>query len=413
MNKNDWFVIRDPIHGFIKLTNLEKEIINHPVFQRLRRIKQLSWTDMVYPGANHTRFEHSLGVMHLASRIYDTIWEKDKNVLIDFKIPEDVKNRMRQIVRLAALLHDLGHGPFSHSSENLFPSNDKGIPYRHEDYSINIIEKYLTNLIENDSYISNHGIKIKEITQMLGGETVNYSQLFWKNIISSQLDADRMDYLLRDSYYTGTKYGWFDLERIIETIKIAPDTESDSLQICTEKGGIHAAESLILARYSMFNQVYFHKVRRGYDLILEEALSQYLPKGIFAKPNRREIENFLQWDDWKIYNEIISRKDKDFQNAFYNREKLICHFETNSLTEFEEKHQLLGKNSNVYFDFAQKSWYNIGDKEIYIWDPLQIKTIPLSATSPLISNLKPHIQYRIYSKKRNSKKIKKILEGNI
>ena len=248
---------------------------------------------------------------------------------------------------------------------------------------------------------------------MLSGETVNYSQLFWKNVISSQLDADRMDYLLRDSYYTGTKYGWFDLERIIETIKIAPDTESDSLQICTEKGGIHTAESLILARYSMFNQVYFHKVRRGYDLILEEALSKYLPKGVFAKPNKREIEKFLQWDDWKFYNKIILSKDKYFKNAFFNREKLICHFETNSLSEFDEKRQLLEGNSNIYFDFAEKSWYNIGNKEIYIWDTIQDKTIPLSATSLLISNLKPYIQYRIYSKKENLKKIKKILEGNI
>ena len=163
----------------------------------------------------------------------------------------------------------------------------------------------------------------------------------------------------------------------------------------------------------MFNQVYFHKVRRGYDLILEEALSKYLPKGIFAKPNNKDIKKFLQWDDWKFYNEIISGKDKDIQNAFLNREKLICHFETNSLSEFEKKRQLLEGNSDVYFDFAEKSWYNIGDKEIYIWDPLQNKTIPLSATSPLLSNLKPLIQYRTYSRKKNSKEIKKILEGNI
>src|SRR5580704_1450852 len=120
------YEVRDPVHGLIAFNGLECDIINHPAFQRLRRIRQLAWTDMVYPGAMHTRFEHSLGVMHVATRLFETVRRRSKQILeSEYDFEEGATIRWRQIIRLAALLHDVGHTPFSHSGEGLFPVDDK------------------------------------------------------------------------------------------------------------------------------------------------------------------------------------------------------------------------------------------------------------------------------------------------
>ena len=141
--------IRDPLYGFIHVNPWELDIINSPAFQRLRRIRQLGLTDMVYPSANHTRFEHSLGVMHLATQFYDKIIEKNHGLLEENGYTTTGLNIDRQLVRLAALLHDIGHGPFSHGSEDLFPIKSGKKHYRHEDYSSVIIRDMLGETIEN------------------------------------------------------------------------------------------------------------------------------------------------------------------------------------------------------------------------------------------------------------------------
>ena len=136
------YEIRDPIYGFIELDSWERDIINHPAFQRLRRIKQLAWTDMVYPGAVHTRFEHSLGVMHLATLMYEKIVNKKKDYL-ENKLGYNGSGleNDKKFVRLAALLHDVGHSPFSHAGEGLMDTNpDTDKPYKHENYSAAIVE---------------------------------------------------------------------------------------------------------------------------------------------------------------------------------------------------------------------------------------------------------------------------------
>src|ERR1017187_8688931 len=155
--------VRCSVHGFIGLTELERDIVNHPAFQRLRRIKQLGWTDYIYPGASHTRFEHSLGVMHLASRLYEAVVRSSEGTLKEgFKYTDAGLARDWQIVRLAALLHDVGHPPFSHAAEMLLPmkesegsslvagsgSKRSSEQYAHEDYSVEIIERKLKDLIE-------------------------------------------------------------------------------------------------------------------------------------------------------------------------------------------------------------------------------------------------------------------------
>jgi len=137
------YEIRDPVYGFISFNEWEREIINHPAFQRSRRIRQLAFTDLIYPGATHTRFEHSIGVMHLATKMFDAIVQKDKNkrILKDYiGYNEAGFAKDRQLVRLGGLLHDVGHAPFSHASEEILPLNaEKEKPYKHEDYTVAII----------------------------------------------------------------------------------------------------------------------------------------------------------------------------------------------------------------------------------------------------------------------------------
>ena len=209
------YEIRDVVYGFIQLDQQEWDIVNHPVFQRLRRIKQLSLTDMVYPGAVHTRLEHSIGVMQMASDIYDSIISKKRAraLLLDcYSLNETGIERYRKIIRLAALLHDIGHAPFSHAGEGLMPRKDTDghERYVHEEYSIAIIKKYFRDLIEKHKLNANHAITVEEVTALLG-DPVKCSFkgiiLLFKGIISGQLDADRADYLLRDSIHTGVSYG--------------------------------------------------------------------------------------------------------------------------------------------------------------------------------------------------------------
>ncbi|MEA1906159.1 MAG: HD domain-containing protein [Euryarchaeota archaeon] len=146
-----FYEIRDPIYGFIRLNELEIDIVNHPVFQRLRRIKQLGFTEMVYPSAKHSRFEHSLGVMDLATRLYDEIVKKNSHILEEtVGLDENELDRDRELIRLAALLHDIGHAPLSYVGENLMPINPKtSKPYKHKHYSATIIKEIFKDIIED------------------------------------------------------------------------------------------------------------------------------------------------------------------------------------------------------------------------------------------------------------------------
>lgn len=214
--------IRCPIHGFIELNEWETRIIDHPAFQRLRRIRQLAWTDYVYPSAMHTRFEHSLGVMHIASRLYDSIVSTSSPILKSVYGYNDLGlMRDRQKVRLAALLHDIGHSPFSHGSEEMFPERQASEPetrdpvrkhllkpLKHEDYSIALVREVLRAAIDDDEWNRrNFGVTADEVASIIEGNPKAGPALFWRDLLSGQLDADRMDYLLRDSHHIGVNYG--------------------------------------------------------------------------------------------------------------------------------------------------------------------------------------------------------------
>src|SRR6266700_44702 len=213
------YEVRCPVHGFIRLNDWEMGIISQPPFQRLRRIRQLAWTDYVYPGAMHTRFEHSLGVMHTATLLYDSIVRNSREVLeSELAYDEAGFRRYRQLVRIAALLHDVGHGPFSHASEDLLPVNDmKKEIYRHEDYSAAIVRTHFRSAIEDHPTSNNYGFTADDVASLIEGTAGAKQGIFWRDIISGQMDADRMDYLLRDSHHVGVAYGKFDFHRLVAT----------------------------------------------------------------------------------------------------------------------------------------------------------------------------------------------------
>lgn len=234
-------VFRDPVHGYIRVDyQIIWDLINSPEFQRLRRIHQLGGVSVVYHNAEHTRFAHSLGVYEVTRRIIQEA----------VSVAEILSEEEQVSVMAAALLHDVGHGPFSHFYEAVSDIS-------HEELGMKIIlsEKTQINRIlkKADKNLP------EKIVSVLSGKA---APSLMNSIISSQLDADRMDYLLRDAYETGTTYGNFDLERVIRTLR----ADENSLYI--KKSGIHSVEDYIMARYQMYFQVYQHPDAYGFELLI-------------------------------------------------------------------------------------------------------------------------------------------------
>jgi uncharacterized protein len=356
------FEIRCPIHGFIKVDEWEREIIDHAAFQRLRRIRQLGWTDYIYPGAMHTRFEHSLGVMHTATRLFEAIVERSGALLRD-AFGYINFDRHKRIVRLAALLHDLGHGPFSHAAEDLLPTKPNGLKFKHEAYSAAIVRGPLRSTIEDHQYNqANHSIKADEIADLLEDSSEAAGIVFWRELIDSQMDADRMDYLLRDSYHLGVRYGRYDIDRILNTICAVPGEEGRAPRIGVSEGGWHAAESMVLARYYMFAQVYFHKTRVAYDHHIVEAMKAILPSGTFPGPQGQGIQNYLEWDDWRVLGCLAKNEGGDHARRLRDRDHLRMVFDTtehpspSDIDRLSEVREKLG-DLLQYEMTSSKSWY--------------------------------------------------------
>ena len=234
-------VLRDPVHGYIHVNyKVIWDVINSAWFQRLRRIRQLGGAYMVYHCAEHTRFSHSLGVYEIVRRMVT------ENEFIAPYLSEEEK----VTVMLAGLLHDAGHGPYSHAFEAVTKTS-------HETFTCRIIEEdtEITRILEN----TKPGLS-KSVADVIRHEHPNFLLC---QLISSQLDADRMDYLRRDAYFTGARYGEFDLERILRTLRV-----NDDNRLVVKDSGVFAVESYIMSRYHMYWQVYYHPVARSYEYLL-------------------------------------------------------------------------------------------------------------------------------------------------
>jgi uncharacterized protein len=398
------YEFRCPVHGFIKLNDWERAIVDTPTFQRLRRIRQLAWTEYVYPGATHTRFEHSLGVMHTASRVYDAVCERSQSILeSELAYNDDGLKRDRQLVRLAALLHDVGHTPFSHAAEELFPERPGGKRYSHEDYSTALIRTKLKDVIEKHPRNANYGFRADDIAALIEGAGTARQALFWRELISGQMDADRMDYLLRDSHHAGVQYGRFDLNRIISTVTAVKDPESETLRLGVSEGGAHAAERLVLARYEMFTQVYFHKTRVAFDQHLKGALAEILPGGLFPNPDT-ELDAFLDWDDWKVLGALKEGQGGQHGRrlAERNHYREIYHTpeapDSKDLERLQEMKATLGELIVAEVS-AEKSWYKAGPSDILVVSEAEEnRVVLLSLHSSVIGSLKSNAQVLLYVK---------------
>jgi len=307
---------RDPVHGFIRADALEAALINSRPVQRLRFIHQLGFTFLVFPGAEHSRFSHVLGAMHLAGRLYDALCAKSDGLL-----PPGGRSRERRLVRAAALLHDLGHAPFSHSAEELFAG---GID--HEEMT-----RRLLALPEIEDLFTRHGDGLTpgDVARLLAGDGPPTDRLLAR-LISGELDVDKMDYLLRDSLYCGVRYGSFDLERLLDTVLPLADPETGLWGIGVEEGGVHALEALVMARYYMFTQVYFNVTGKALELHLNQWLLENGERWA-ADPDA-----FLRQDDVSVW-AAMRRSGSLHARAIVEREHFPVAFETREHLSKDDK----------------------------------------------------------------------------
>lgn len=249
--------VRDPLYGYIDVTEEERKIIDSPQIQRLRRIKQNGLTNLVYPGATHSRFQHSLGVMHLAGKFADSL---------------NLNQERRKELRIAGLLHDSGHGPFSHASERV--AEDRGLS--HEELSCRKVQE-LEDVIPVDA---------DRVQRIIEGE------LEIGQAVAGEIDADRMDYLERDAYFTGVDHGNIDAETIIRVAEI------NSRRLVFNHKAVQALEGLLTARFHMMKAVYFHHAAEIAERMLQRSLENYLNQN-------GGIEQLMEMDDYEAHNQLL------------------------------------------------------------------------------------------------------------
>jgi uncharacterized protein len=306
--------IRDPVHGSISIHDSEIEILEHPFFQRLRNIKQLGFSEYVFPGATHTRYLHSIGVMNVSTLVFNSLFKDQYSA--------DVQ-RLKETLRLGCLLHDIGHAPLSHSTESVMPPvSQLKLPPQFLDPAINrqaTHEDYTIKSITDSSFTESFkgvrkafGVEPSAVAELVIGETsdpgyftvggINYFPLLHQ-LVSSEMDCDRMDYLLRDSYFCGVSYGKFDLDWIIDNLKICPEGQSAYLGI--SERAISTFDDFLLSRFHMFMMVYFH-----YRAVcLEQMLLRFFEsaKSEYAIP--ADIEAYLEHDDPYLYKVLRNSKN--------------------------------------------------------------------------------------------------------
>ena len=302
MRRNYWGEIKDPVHGYVYITELEKKIIDSFPVQRLRRLRQLAGAEYVYPGANHTRFEHSVGVMYLAGKVVE-------NPNIGQRINKDEA----EMVRIAALLHDVGHGPFSHVFEHLLDKELGG--KTHEDMT-----RWIIATSELKDILNKAGYDPEEIGKLATNKLEKPSKAFLGQIISSAVDVDKLDFVVRDTHHTGAEYGFVDVFRLIHAFDVLNG------DLAVDLGALSALESFIIARIESFKSIYFHRVGRAAQIMLAMAMekaNEELGLTSFKTP-----EEYLAMDDYTVWTMLKNcEKSREIIENLERRKMLKCAYE--------------------------------------------------------------------------------------
>ncbi len=315
--KGFWGFIKDPIYGYIRLTETEKRILDTEPVQRLRRIRQLSGAEYVYPAATHTRFEHVLGTMYLAGVVVENL---------PAKLDEDAK----KTVKVAALLHDVGHAPFSHLFE---PILQKYIGKTHEDMSTRIIlNSELSNILQEE------GLDPSVVSRLCVGRFGDPKRAYLDQIIRSSVDVDKMDFVLRDSYHTGAGYGGVDIFRLIYTM----DTLNGNLAV--DVTALSTLESFILARLESFRTIYFHKTSRAAQIMLLKALEY--AKDDLGISKLGSVDEYLALDDDIVWMTLRKNPKSRIIVDDLNRRRLLkCAYEKTFFVKDEFLSSLFTKDT--------------------------------------------------------------------
>ncbi len=356
--------IRDPVHGSIQILDEEIPLIEHPFFQRLRGVKQLGLSEYAFPGASHTRYLHSVGVMSVATKAFEKIFATE----LATSHHKSEFQRLKFTVRLAGMLHDIGHAPLSHATESVMPNVDKlklSSRYlnldktqnkkrhaNHEDYTL----KSITDSSFSDSFKlveKSFGVKKECVADLISGNTVdpdyftigkvNYFPVLHQ-LVSSELDCDRMDYLLRDSYFCGVSYGDFDLDWILDNLRVC--TIDSMAYLGISERAIPSFDDFLLSRYHMFLMVYFH-----YRAVcLEKLLEKYFAQSAHEYKIPHDIEEYRKHDDSYLMNILRNSKSPIASKIINNSipTKIYETFGDNKLEQLNDLTQFLGENKIDY-----------------------------------------------------------------
>ena len=336
--------IRDPVHGSIHILDEEIPIIHAEFFQRLRNIKQLGFSEFVFPGATHTRFIHSIGVMNIASSAFDRLFKT--------KLHSKEFLRLKETFKLGCLLHDVGHAPLSHSTETVMPMlSELKIPKEflsqkdqkndrqatHEDYTIKAI---VDSSFGKSFYLveQNFGVERARIADLITGHTakpeyftldgINYFPVL-SQLVSSELDCDRMDYLLRDSYFCGVSYGSYDLDWLLDNLEIC--VENNTAYLGINERAVVTFDDFLLSRYHMFIMVYFH-----YRAVcLEQLLFKYFKTSPGEYKIPASIEEYIEHDD-QFLMKVLKKSKNPYAEAVIKNQVPKKIFE--SFNESQHKH---------------------------------------------------------------------------
>ena len=338
MPKAYWGEIKDPVHGYVYITENEKELVDSYPMQRLRRLRQLAGSEYVYPGANHTRFEHCIGVMYLAGKAVENP-----------NISRIVQDEEADMVRIAGLLHDVGHGPFSHVFEQLLI---RDLDKTHEDITSWIVEKS-----ELNEKITSMGYNPDDVAKLAVGKLHKKGRSFLDQVISSAVDVDKQDFIVRDTFHTGAEYGFIDVFRLIHALDVLDD------DLAVELGALSALESFIIARIESFKSIYFHRVGRAVQIMLATAMekaNEELGLTKFKTP-----EEYLAMDDYTIWTALKNcEKAKEIIGNLERRKMLKCAYERTFYEKDTMISNIFGRETyrqQVQTEIAQEAGVDMAD----------------------------------------------------